>query len=89
MVWRTRPPALSADSAPGTVLAVDDDGVRVGTGCGELVITEMGGAGEQPQPAGSWCARAGIVAGNSFDAIAPGLARWALGLEPRPREVRA
>jgi methionyl-tRNA formyltransferase len=89
MVWRTRPPALSADSAPGVVLAVGDDGVRVGTGCGELVITEMGGAGEQPQPAGSWCARAGIVAGNSFDAIAPGLARWALGLEPRPREVRA
>jgi methionyl-tRNA formyltransferase len=89
MVWRTCPPDSAAGSAPGTVLSVGDDGVRVGTGRGELLVTEVGGAGERPQPAGPWCARAGISAGDRFDAVDPELARWALGLAPRPAEVPA
>lgn len=93
MVWRTRPttgdPPLPDVAAPGTVRAVTDHEVRIATGDGELVVTELGEPGEPPVPAGPWCRRAGVGVGDRFDAVPAELSRWALGIGPLPSRVPA
>lgn len=87
MLWRSRVPVdddAARCASPGRVLGMGPDGVHVGTGSGPLVVAEMSWDGEPPEPAESWCERVGIGPGATFDAVDPTIARWALGLGPRP-----
>ncbi|GHF42959.1 methionyl-tRNA formyltransferase [Streptomyces griseosporeus] len=88
MVWRTRPPRREEpEGAPGLVLDVEPGGVRVAARGGSLLVTEMSGRGEPPQPAAAWARRAGLRPGARFAAVPPEVARWVLGHGPRPQEV--
>lgn len=89
-VWRSAPPGPGPVSAPpGTVLGVERDGVRVATGRGALMVTEMSDAGMPPGDAAQWCRAAGLTAGDRFDPVPPEVARWTLGRGPMPIGVRA
>jgi methionyl-tRNA formyltransferase len=91
MVWRTRPPTdePAPGEEPGTVLEIGPAGVRVATGEGTLLITEMGSPGEPPQAAVDRCSAMGLPVGARFDPVPGELSAWTLGLAPRPAEVGA
>jgi methionyl-tRNA formyltransferase len=79
MVWSARRSDRTQTSgAPGELLAVECDGVRVACGSGELVITEVGAPGVAPIAATEWFAQHGLSAGARFDSVDPAVARWAL-----------
>ncbi|NIH80862.1 methionyl-tRNA formyltransferase [Amycolatopsis viridis] len=85
MIWRTRPPGESEPDGPaGTILAVDQAGVRVATSPGSVVVTSMSDPDQPPRHAADWCAEHGIRPGARFAAVPPALARWARGEGPRP-----
>jgi methionyl-tRNA formyltransferase len=91
MVWQSRPPAGEngdgdRDGEPGTVLGFGGDAVRVATGRGALTVTAMADPGAAPAPAAAWCRTAGVTPGARFDPVRPELARWTLGLGPRPED---
>ncbi|MGW2519707.1 methionyl-tRNA formyltransferase [Streptomyces sp. NPDC001617] len=88
MVWRTHPPCGDEPGGPpGSVIAVEPDGVRVATRTNSVLVTEMSRPTEQPQPAGYWARQAGVRPGARFEAVAPEVARWVLGKGPRPEGV--
>ncbi|MFJ5777084.1 methionyl-tRNA formyltransferase [Streptomyces sp. NPDC093094] len=88
MVWRTRPPRRDEPAGPpGTVLAMEEGGVRVATRAGSVLVTRMGGRAEPPQPAVAWCRRFGVLPGTRFAAVPPEVARWVLGEGPRPERL--
>lgn len=88
MVWRTRPPRGDEPAGPsGSVLAVEECGVRVATRSGSVLVTHMSGQGRPPQPATRWSRRAGLRPGARFEAVPPAVARWVLGEGPRPEEA--
>ena len=67
-VWRAEAmPAADAGGEPGSVLAVDRDGVVVATGAGTLRLTELQKAGGKRLPVASFLAGTAIVAGQRFD----------------------
>jgi methionyl-tRNA formyltransferase len=87
MVWSARRgDATQATAAPGEVLAVERDGVRVACRSGELVVTEGSAPGVEPTAAQAWFAQHGVGSGARFDSVDPVLARWALegGRMPEP-----
>ncbi|MFJ8085853.1 methionyl-tRNA formyltransferase [Streptomyces sp. NPDC096205] len=85
MVWRTRPPRRDEPAGPpGMVLAVEPDGVRIAARGGSVLVTEMGGRAEPPQPAARWCRRFGVLPGTRFAPVPPDVARWVRGEGPRP-----
>jgi methionyl-tRNA formyltransferase len=47
-IWRAHAEETNARQPPGTVVAVDETGVKVATGAGVLVITELQPAGKKP-----------------------------------------
>jgi methionyl-tRNA formyltransferase len=91
MVWQSQPPTGEngdgdRDGEPGTVLGFVGDAVRVATGRGALTVTAMADPGAAPAPAAAWCRASGVTPGTRLDPIPPELARWTLGLGPRPDE---
>ena len=85
MVWRTRPPDGShAPAAAGTVLDRGPAGLRVATGRGVLVVTELSDPEARPQRAHAWCVANRIDPGSRFADVPRVVADWALGLGPRP-----
>jgi methionyl-tRNA formyltransferase len=88
MVWRSQTPGGRETAAdPGTVLGFEPGGVRVATGHGDLLLTEMSEPDEPPGPAGYWSRTASVSSGDRFDLVSPEVSRWTLGLGPRPAEV--
>jgi methionyl-tRNA formyltransferase len=88
MVWRTHlPRGDEPGGPPGSVLAVEPDGVRIATRTHSVLVTDMSGPGEQPQPAAYWARRAGVRPGARFEAVPPEVARWVLGRGPQPEGV--
>lgn len=80
MVWHTTPPGGRRQvGPPGTVLALEPDGVRIATGDGSIVVTRLSGPGEPPRGAAQWCREHRIGAGARLDAVPPETARWARG----------
>jgi len=63
--WNAYALPASADAAPGTVLASDGDGLRIATGAGVLVVTELQKAGGRNLPAAVVC-RGWSLAGRVF-----------------------
>jgi methionyl-tRNA formyltransferase len=87
MLWRSLVPTqrqTSGSTRPGEVLGGGADGVRIGTGTGPIVVTQMSWPGQPPEPAWHWCERARIRPGAVFDAVDRATAHWALGLGPEP-----
>jgi methionyl-tRNA formyltransferase len=84
------PASVSADelgaaaAAPGEILDIGPDGVRVATASGSLLVTAMSEAGSPPEPATAWAARTGLRPGARFRPVPPATALWALGLGPTP-----
>ncbi|TNF59918.1 MAG: methionyl-tRNA formyltransferase [Burkholderiales bacterium] len=58
-------------SVPGQVLSVDADGIRVATGEGVLVLTELQRAGGRRLPAGDFLRGFPLAAGQVFDTASP------------------
>ncbi|MEU1475418.1 methionyl-tRNA formyltransferase [Streptomyces sp. NPDC005760] len=85
MVWHTRLPSGDEPGGPpGSVLSVEPGGVRVATRDGSVLVTDMSGPDELPQPAALWSRQAGVRPGARFEAVPPEVARWVLGQGPRP-----
>lgn len=90
MLWGSLPPLRNdASGTPGTVLAVEADGVRIAAGPGSLVVTAMGPSGSPPRPAVSYAAELDLRPGARFRIPGDATAAWALGLGPRPEDVGA
>ncbi len=70
-VWVARPEAGGADgAAPGQVLATGPEGIRVATGDGVLVLTELQRAGGKRLPVADFLRGFAITPGQVFDATA-------------------
>lgn len=70
-VWAARPEAGGADSAaPGRVLAAGPEGIRVATGDGVLVLTELQRAGGKRLPVADFLRGFAVAPGQVFDAPA-------------------
>ncbi len=87
MFWASHLAAGAADGAPGQVLGYHGDAVLVAAAGGRVAVTAMSGADGKPEPAAPWAARAGLRAGDRFDAVDPVTAAWALGLGPAPAQL--
>ncbi|MDM0044688.1 methionyl-tRNA formyltransferase [Variovorax dokdonensis] len=67
-LWRAEPlPNADADAAPGTVLAAGAEGVRVATGQGQLLVTELQRAGGKRLAAGDFLRGFELKAGQAFE----------------------
>jgi methionyl-tRNA formyltransferase len=89
-LWRSELPGPAEPAAPpGVVVGAEGDAVRVGTGGGSILVTEVSVDDGMAEPAARWLARAGITPGAAFDPVEPAVARWARGLGPRPDPVGA
>jgi methionyl-tRNA formyltransferase len=87
-LWRTVLPGPAEPAAPpGVVVGVEGDAVRVGTGDGSVLVTEASVGDGVPGPAAGWFSQSGLTPGAAFDPVDPAVARWALGLGPRPELV--
>jgi len=68
-VWRGRPLAGAGDAAPGTVVAVGDDGIAVACGAGRrLLVTELQRPGGRRLPTRDFLRGFPVEAGQRFDA---------------------
>ncbi|WP_439520490.1 methionyl-tRNA formyltransferase [Hydrogenophaga sp.] len=67
-VWAAHTASGTGHEAPGTVLAVGDDGIGVQAGDGVLVLTELQRAGGKRLPASEFLRGFGLRAGQVFDA---------------------
>jgi len=67
-LWRASALTPSAaEAAPGTVLAAGTEGVRVATGQGDLLVTELQRAGGKRLPASDFLRGFELKAGQAFD----------------------
>jgi methionyl-tRNA formyltransferase len=71
----------------GEVIARDENGVRVGTADGSLLVTSLSTEGSPPQAAFSWACENGMEIHDRFESVDGDIARWALGLEDAPVDV--
>lgn len=67
-VWAARAEASAAAGPPGQVLAAGADGIRVQTGDGVLVLTELQRAGGKRLPAGEFLRGFALAPGQALDA---------------------
>jgi methionyl-tRNA formyltransferase len=65
--WRAEVEAAADAGAPGTVLAVADDGIRVACGSGVLKVTELQRTGGRRLPAQSFLQGFALAPGMRFD----------------------
>jgi methionyl-tRNA formyltransferase len=86
MLWAAAPEGASAARRPGEVLGCGEDGVRVATADGTILLTSASDPGDPPGPASAWAARSGLRPGVRFEPVPPETAAWALGLGPKPAE---
>ena len=86
MLWAAAPEGASAARRPGEVLGCGEDGVRVATADGTILLTSASDPGDPPGSASAWAARSGLRPGVRFEAVPPETAAWALGLGPKPAE---
>lgn len=91
MVWQTRTPGTGEPAgAPGRILGVDEDGVRVGTGRDSVVVTCLSDPDGAPDtPAADWCALRDVRPGDRFTLVDAATARWCRGEGPRPEAASA
>jgi methionyl-tRNA formyltransferase len=86
MLWAATPEGTSTTQRPGEVLGCAENGVRVATADGTILLTSASDAGDPPGPASAWFARSGLGPGDRFEPVPPETAAWALGLGPKPTE---
>ena len=86
MLWASAVDGACAGRTAGEVLGCDEDGVRVATAHGAIVLTSVSDLGDPPEPAFAWASRNGLRPGDLFDPVPPDIAAWALGLGPKPAE---
>lgn len=84
MLWASAPGGACPGRAAGEVLGCDEDGIRIATADGAILVTSASDAGEAPGAASAWASRHGLRPGDEFDQVPPGTAAWVLGLGPRP-----
>jgi methionyl-tRNA formyltransferase len=84
MLWAATPDGAGTPRRPGEVLSCGEDGVRVATADGTILLTSVSGASEPPGLASAWAARTGLRPGGRFEPVPPETAAWALGLGPKP-----
>ncbi|GAA1256120.1 methionyl-tRNA formyltransferase [Oryzihumus leptocrescens] len=85
MVWATRTPEGDTPAGrPGEVLALEENGIRVGVRDGSILVTHVSMPGRTPHPAMPWATRSGLGVGVRFDSVPRRLAQWARGEGPRP-----
>lgn len=70
-VWAAHADTAPTSGAPGEVLAADADGIRVATGAGVLVLTELQRAGGKRLAAADFLHGFAITPGQVLDAAAP------------------
>ena len=68
------------------MLGQDEEGIRVSTADGAIVLTSVSDPGDAPGPAAAWASRNGLRPGDGFEPVAQATAAWALGLGPKPAE---
>ena len=68
------------------MLGWDEDGVRVATADGAILLSSMSDAGDAPGPAAAWAERSGLRLGGVFEPVPGDTAAWALGLGPKRAE---
>ena len=86
MLWASALDGTGAAGVAGEVLGWDEDGVRVATADGAILLRSMSDAGDVPGPAAAWAERNGLRPGGVFEPVPGSTAAWALGLEPTPTE---
>lgn len=85
MVWATQTPGCAGPAGrPGEVVALENEGIRVGVRDGTILVTHMSMPDQSPHPAMPWAARSGLDVGVRFDPVPRSVARWARGQGPRP-----
>ena len=86
MLWASALDGTGAGGVAGEVLGWDEDGVRVATADGAILLSSMSDAGDAPGPAAAWAERNGLRPGEVFEPVPGDTAAWALGLGPKPAE---
>jgi methionyl-tRNA formyltransferase len=89
MLWAAAVDRACAGPAAGKVLGCAEEGIRVATADGAIVLTSVSDPGSGPEAASAWAARNGLRPGDEFEPVPRATAAWALGLGPRPAEDRA
>ena len=84
MLWASALAGTGAGGVAGEVLGWDEDGVRVATADGAILLSSMSAAGDTPGPAAAWAERNGLRRAQ-FEPVPRDTAAWALGLGPRSR----
>jgi len=86
MLWASALTGVGAAGVAGEVLGWDEDGVRVATADGAILLSSMSDAGDAPGPAAAWAERSGLRPGGVFEPVPGDTAAWALGLGPKRAE---
>jgi methionyl-tRNA formyltransferase len=86
MLWASTVDGACPGRAAGEVLGHDEQGIRVATADGAVVVTSVSDDGEAPGPAAAWASRNGLRPGDGFEPVRSVTAAWALGLGPKPAE---
>jgi methionyl-tRNA formyltransferase len=85
MLWASVTPDEDERRGPtGEVIGLDENGVRIGTADGSLLITSMSDEGMAPRPALVWARASGLRLHDRFEHVDEETARWALGLGDAP-----
>ena len=86
MLWASALDSAGAAGVAGEVLGWDEDGVRVATADGAILLSSMSDAGDAPGPAAAWAERNGLRPRGVFEPVPGDTAAWARGLGPKPAE---
>jgi methionyl-tRNA formyltransferase len=86
MLWASALDSAGAAGVAGEVVGWDEDGVRVATADGAILLSSMSDAGDAPGPAAAWAERSGLRPGGVFEPVPGDTAAWALGLGPKRAE---
>jgi methionyl-tRNA formyltransferase len=89
MLWSAVVDGGWAGRAAGEVLGCDEEGIRVATADGAIMLTSVSDPGDAPEAAAAWAARNGLRPGDEFEPVPRATAAWVLGDGPRPSEDRA